>query len=55
MARRRKGAMLKMTQLLDELYICAKEQGFLLNMEGKIWIPLHIFFRLDEIEQEDKA
>ncbi len=42
-----------MNKRIEELIICAIEQGYSFRMEGRIWIDLIVYLRLKEIYEED--
>ena len=42
-----------MIKRIQELTICAIEQGYSMKFEGRIWIDLIIYMRLNEIYKED--
>lgn len=43
-----------MIKRMNELCICAIEQGYSLTMEGRIYIDLIIYMKLNNIYKEDK-
>ena len=42
------------SKTMHELVACAREQGFTWDQDSHMWIPLGVFYRLKEIENDEK-